>query len=162
MKLITRFSLVFLVGGACGALAVYMLEIGRDIQKLESAIKPDHDTAEVPANHLSPSTRLPFRSLATGVTPDAIVAAPNIVKDAPPLRPSTAIDESRPTEEQQQNYELVRSRLREPGMRFDLILALPETRALPKPLKDKIVGEAVGMLNRGELVPASFLPGYKQ
>lgn len=71
-----------------------------------------------------------------------------------------AAPEAAPTPAQLQAAESVRSQLRDPRVASSLTMqqlqAMPETQDLPSSLRQQLVSEVMGMLQRGELDPKKF------
>lgn len=166
MNSITRLGLVFLVGGGCGMASMYLLQAEHATEQSTTRTATPAGLAltsdSVGTQHVEnlPVERATLGSARKSSNGDSTNAS--ALEPAPARNPQETPAKFSPTAEQLQTYELVKSRLVEPGMRLDRIMSLPETQALPKELKDKVLGEAIGMLNRQELDPASFLPGYSK
>lgn len=84
-------------------------------------------------------------------------AKPSAPPEANPTTATNAI-----TPEHLKAIHSLESRLNEPGMNLEVLLATPEAQSLPEQARQKIVEDVINKLNSGELNPNDVLPGYRE
>lgn len=96
-----------------------------------------------------------LNSVVQAAVADAIARQPS--KTVAATAASKGADNATLTDNQIQTYETLRTRLTSHSLTWSQLTSAPEMAQLPSSWREKIINQAVEMLNRGELAPAQFI-----
>lgn len=144
-----RFQAMLLALAIVGSVVVYSVRTGPNgSNRDDAAVPPDRTLVSPPASASDENKE-----------PSAMQQGIDIKNDGTDLQTSSAASSGsdEPTVEQRKRAVGIVNSVRSHQLTFDQLMKSPDFRSLPENLKDQVIGEAVGMLNRGEITPSQFL-----